>query len=329
MDKFVFADPWYFLLLLLVPAVLLLQGRHGARAAVAFSSLHIARQIGTPVRASISGLRFSWILLPLTLTIFGMARPQTLKVTETIKESGVEMIAAIDISRSMLVEDFTVSGTRVTRLQAAKKVMREFIQGRPHDRIGIVAFAGRPYLASPLTLDHNWLLDSMERVKIGIVEDGTAIGSAVAASARRLDKREAASKVVVLLTDGANNSGNLTPRTAAQLAKTLGIKVYTIAVGTHGEHMIPMPSGTAVIRQEFDEDTLKDIATISEGAYFRAQDTSSLKRIFGIIDKLEKTEISRHTSVEAKDLFPWLLGTAFFTGLFLFIARDTFARTLP
>ncbi|MFV1994136.1 MAG: VWA domain-containing protein [Verrucomicrobiales bacterium] len=328
-DNLLIASPWYLLLLLLLPLVAWLRARRGLHAAVAFSSLHILRDLGSRVRSRPRGLQLSWILLPLLLSVLAMARPQLATVYETIKESGVEMIVAIDISRSMLVEDFTIGGARVTRLQAAKKVTREFIEGRETDRIGMVAFAGRPYLASPITLDHNWLIESMDRVRIGLVEDGTAIGSAIAASARRLDNRKAESKVIVLLTDGANNSGNLTPSTAAQLAKTLGIKVYTIAVGTHGQHRIPMPRGTAVIRQEFDEETLKTIAEISDGEYFRAQDTSSLERIFRIIDELEKSEISRRTTVETEELYPWLLGSAFFSSLFLFVARDTFARKLP
>lgn len=329
MDNVIFADPWWFLLLLLVPVIALLRGREGARAAVTFSSLHLVKTLGSPVRSRPRAWRNTWIFLPLTLTVTAMARPQLATIFEEIKESGIEMIVAIDVSRSMLIDDFNIGGTRVNRLQAAKKVTREFIEGRPNDRIGIVAFAGRPYLASPITLDHEWLIDSMDRVIVGLVEDGTAIGSAIAAGSRRLDRRESVSKIIVLLTDGASNSGNLTPRTAAQLAKTLGIKIYAIAVGTYGQHPIPMPQGNVVVRQEFDEETLKDIAKITDGEYYRAQDTSNLERIFGIIDQLEKTEISRRTTVETQDLYSWFLAAAFLLSLFLFIGRDTFARRLP
>ena len=325
----ILASPWWLLLLALLPVITYLCGREGTSAAVTFSSLHLVRDLGPPVHARAGRFRSAWIFIPLALAIVAMARPQRAISQEEIKESGIEMIMALDISRSMLVDDFFIGGTRVTRLQAARKVTKDFIDGRPADRIGLVAFAGRPYLASPITLDHDWLLDSMARVKIGMVEDGTAIGSAVAACAKRLDPREAKSKVIVLLTDGASNSGNLTPKTAAQLAKTLGIKIYAIAVGTHGPHRVPTPQGATVISQEFDEGTLKEIAAISGGAFYRAQDTDNLERIFDIIDNLEKTELSRRTIVKTHDIYPWFLGAAFLASLFLFIGRDTFARRSP
>lgn len=192
----------------------------------------------------------------------------------------------------------------------------------------MVAFAGRPYIPSPLTLDHDWVQESLDRLALGLVEDGTAIGSAIAAAARRLDQQEAKSKIIVLLTDGANNSGDLTPETAAELARTLGIRIYTIAVGTAGRHPIPLPGGgrTMAIQQEFDEETLREIAAIGEGAFFHAQDTGSLEEIFERIDGLEKSELIRRRVVDAKDLFHWFVGGAVALGLLYLIFQESRLR---
>ena len=220
---------------------------------------------------------------------------------------------------SMLAEDFTIGGERANRLEAVKQVTQKFIEGRPNDRIGIVCFAGRPYLVSPLTLDHDWLLQNLERVRIGLVEDGTAIGSAIASAANRLKDKEAKSKIVVLLTDGDNNAGKVTPVTAAEAAKALGIKVYTIGAGTRG--YAPMP-----VQDILDAATdlsqnvkvgrgrgrrLKKIAEIDGRKFYRATDTKTLKQIFEQIDKLEKSTVELNQYKQYRDLFPWFLGAGF------------------
>jgi Ca-activated chloride channel family protein len=207
----------------------------------------------------------------------------------------------------MLIEDFRIGGVSVNRLTAAKRVMRDFIKGRDNDRVGIVAFAGAPYTPCPLTLDHEWLESNIDRVQTGVMEDGTAIGSGLAAAARRLDQQKVPSKVIILLTDGANNSGKLSPQDAARLAATLGIKIYTIAIGTPGVHMIPLPNGRIITsgRQEFDEDTLKEVARIGSGQFYMAQNTDALKDIFNTIDQLEKTEIKRRTRIESEEWCHW------------------------
>lgn len=321
--------PWLLLLWLLIPVLAVLKGRRGPTASVKFSSLHILNRLGPAVRSRAGGLRGSLLYLTFFLLIFALARPQQVRSTVNRTESGVEMIVAIDVSLSMQVEDFLIAGRRVNRLLAAKKVTRDFIRGRTSDRIGLIAFAGQPYLVSPLTLDHQWIESNMNQVQIGSVEDGTAIGSAVGAAARRLDKRDSKSKVIVLLTDGANNSGSLQPETAAKIAKTLGVRVYTIAVGTHGEHVIPTRYGPQTLTQEYDEETLQAIAEISDGAYFRAQDTDSLEKIFAQIDKLEKTELTTLVTRDVKELFPWFALAALVFGLLSMIADETFSRRLP
>jgi Ca-activated chloride channel family protein len=328
---FQLAYPWVLSLLALIPLLALLKSRSGNQGAVLFSSLHILNRLGPIARGRAGGFRLASLFLSLICLILALTRPQWINRTELVSESGIELILAIDVSRSMQVEDFRIEGSRANRLQAAKKVTRDFIRGRTTDRIGILAFAGRPYLASPLTLSKAWLEgeQGLGRVQIGMVEDGTAIGSALAAAAKRLDKRPSKSKVIVLLTDGVNNAGKLSPLEAAKLARTLGIRVYTIAVGTYGDYVVQTPVGPQRLTQEFDEETLKEIARIADGEYFRAQDTSGLERIFGLIDEMEKTEIKRQTRIEASELFQWLAIAGLGFGLLTLVGDDTFWRRYP
>lgn len=328
---FQLAYPLVLLLLLLLPLLAMLRSRSGNQGSVVFSSLHILRRLGPVAKGKMGGFRLAALFLFLTSLIFALTRPQWINKTEQISESGVELILAIDVSRSMQVEDFRIEGSRVNRLQAAKKVTREFIQARDNDRIGLLAFAGRPYLASPLTLSKSWLEgdQGLGRVRIGLVEDGTAIGSALAAASKRLDKRPSKSKIIVLLTDGVNNAGKLSPIEAAKLAKTLGVRVYTIAVGTYGDYVVQTPLGPQRLRQEFDEKTLQEIAEIANGEYFRAQDTSGLERIFSQIDEMEKTEITRRTLVESRELFHWFAIAGVVFGLITMTGDETFWRRYP
>ncbi len=308
----------------------LLRGRRGGQSSITFSSLHILGRLGSRVRTRAGGYVFPALLgLVLALGFIALARPQSLRSHKLIKESGIEMILAIDVSRSMLVQDMYLMGSRVNRLIAAKKVIRDFVRGRPMDRIGLVAFAGRPYLSSPITLDHNWVESRLDTVRVGLVEDGTAIGSAIAASARRLDKREAKSKVVVLLTDGANNAGNLSPITAAELADALGVRIYTIAVGTPGRHTIPTPNGPLPLELEFDSATLQGIAYSAGGRYFKAEDTENLEQIFAAIDELEKTERTARVRLEPTDYFAWAIHLMFLLAVIRLIAHETVLRRYP
>jgi Ca-activated chloride channel family protein len=330
-DGFRFENPLAFALLGLIPLIALLKGRRGQQGAVSFSSLHILRRLGPVAKSSAGRWRFALLFLTIAGIATALARPQSVRSTETITESGIELIVTIDVSRSMLVDEegFTIGGRRVNRLQAAKKVMRDFISGRETDRIGIVAFAGRPYLVSPITLDRDWLEESMQRIQIGLVEDGTAIGSALAASAKRLDKRPSKSKVIVLLTDGVNNAGQLSPVIAAKMAKTLGIKIYTIAVGRKGDYIIPTPQGPQKLVQEFDEETLREIARIGDGAYFKAEDTDALEGVFAEIDKLEKTEVHRKVTVHSREWFHIPASVALVLGLLSVVGGETFWRRFP
>jgi len=250
-----------------------------------------------------------------------------------VQASGIDIILAVDVSRSMLAEDFTIGSARSNRLEAVKQVTEKFIESRRNDRIGIVAFAGRPYLVSPLTLDHDWLLQNLERLRIGLVEDGTAIGSAIASSANRLKERESKSKIIVLLTDGDNNAGKVTPATAAEAAKALGIKVYTIGAGTRGYAPVPVPMfGRIVYRDvkvEVDEETLKQIAQIADGQFFRATDSKSLQQIFDQIDKLEKSTVELSQFKQYRELFPWVLAGGVMVLAVQMVLAQTIWRKLP
>jgi Ca-activated chloride channel family protein len=208
--------------------------------------------------------------------------------------------------------DFKVDGEPVNRLDVVKSVVSKFIDARPNDRIGLVGFAGAPYLVSPLTLDHDWLQQNLDRVRIGSVEEGTAIGSALATSVNRLREQPSKSKIVVLLTDGQNNAGKVMPETAAQAAKALGVKVYTIAAGVRGEAPIPVTDAfgnkrLAMAQVDVDEETLKKIAADTGGKFFRATDTQSLKNIYTEIDRLEKTTHQLKKFEHHTELFAWAI----------------------
>ena len=280
--------------------------------------------------AFLAGLSY----LALALFIIALARPQLGRVTTRVQATGVDIMLVIDVSRSMLAEDFTIGNSRSNRIDTVKLVTEQFIRQRPNDRIGIVAFAGRPYLVSPLTLDHDWLIRNLERLRIGLVEDGTAIGSAIASAANRLKDKEAKTKLIVLLTDGDNNAGKVQPLTAAEAAKALGIRIYTIGAGTEGEAPFPLQNafGRTVYRNvlvKFDEKTLSEIATITNGQYFRATDTNSLRKIFSEIDKMEKTKIEVERTAQYRDLFQYVLIPGIACLLLEILLSQTVWRRLP
>ena len=312
-----FAHPWVLLLLLLLPVLAVLKGRFGGTPGVTFSSTVSLAALGKKRRSRAGALLAMLGHLALGSLIVALARPQLGRTLTQVQASGVDIMIALDVSRSMLAEDFTIGSQRASRLEAVKQVTEQFIRQRPNDRIGILAFAGRPYLVSPLTLDHDWLIQNLDRLRIGMVEDGTAIGSATAAAANRLKDKEAKSKLIVLLSDGDNNAGRVTPLTAAEAAKALGIRVYTIGAGTQGES-VPFPFqdplGRTVyqeVHMEFNEDTLKQIASITKGQYFPAADTAALKRTFSEIDQMEKTKVEVQKTSENHDLFSWFVSLGF------------------
>ncbi len=326
-----FADPAWLLLLLLLPGLALLSGRKGKAPAVSFPLASLLSDLGSPARSAFGRLFAGLLIASLAFAILALARPQKIKSYDEVKSEGIAIMLTVDVSRSMLIEDFYIGGRPVNRLVAAKRVMQDFIRGREHDRIGIVAFSGAPYLPCPLTTDREWLEKNIDRVQVGVMEDGTAIGSGIASSARRLEQQQVPSKVIILITDGANNSGKLSPQDAARLAATPGIKIYTIAIGTAGVHMFRDLNGqiTSSGRQEFDEATLREVARIGGGAAYLAQDLNALSNIFKTIDQLEKSEVRKRNIVETKDLFPWPLAAAAVLLLLSLALRLSVLRSAP
>jgi Mg-chelatase subunit ChlD len=237
------------------------------------------------------------------LLVIALARPQLPVTHQRIYKEGIDIILAVDTSTSMEALDFTIGNKRYNRLYVVKKVVEDFIAERPNDRIGMIAFAALPYVACPLTLDHSWLLNNLERVKIGMVEDGTAVGSSIVAALNRLKESSAKTKIIILLTDGRNNSGKISPLTAAEAARALGVKIYTIGAGSIGEVPYPVQDafgrrGLQYVSIDIDESSLAKIAQITQGRYFRATDTDSLKRFIVKSTKWRRRRLnSRCTSV--------------------------------
>jgi len=305
-----FLYPSFLWLLALLPLLALLRGRRGPVAAVQFSSADIARQVARETRSRAGKWSAPLKLLALALLIGALARPQFGRSSSTVEASGVDMILALDCSGSMESLDFKLDHQPASRIEIVKSVVSKFIDGRPNDRIGLIGFAGAPYLVSPLTLDHDWLQQNLERVQIGTVEDGTAIGSALATSVNRLRDQPGKSKIIVLLTDGQNNMGKIMPETAAQAAKAMGVKVYTIGAGVRGEAPVPVTDAfgnkrLAMAKVDVDEATLQKIAAETGGKFFRATDTQSLKNIYGEIDRMEKTTHQLKRFEHQGELFAW------------------------
>jgi Ca-activated chloride channel family protein len=317
-----FAHPQLLWLLLALPVLAVLHARRGQRAAVRYPSVAVAQLVGRTARAR-AGRWLPYVRLPAAaLLIVALARPQTSHASTNVTASGVDMMLALDVSGSMQALDLRLDGERADRLKVVKSVVAKFIDARSNDRMGIVAFAGRPYLISPLTLDHDWLQKNLDRIAIGSVEDGTAIGSALAASVNRLRQSDAKSKVVILLTDGVNNAGSVSPALAAQAAAAVGVRVYTIAVGAEGRAPIPVVDDAGrrriVMGQvDVDEQTLRGIAQTTGGAFYRATDTDSLQAIYARIDALEKTTRSVKHFEHREERFAW----AAFPGLALLLAE--------
>ncbi|MEO7109279.1 MAG: VWA domain-containing protein [Polyangiaceae bacterium] len=317
-----FASPQFLWLLALVPIFFLWRGRRGIGPALGFSSITTARAVSHEVR-----IRWGkWLPiargLAIALGIIALARPQIAHAHTVAQASGVDLMLAVDVSGSMSSLDFKQDDQPVDRLTVVKSEVAKFIASRPNDRIGMIAFAGRPYLVSPLTLDHDWLTQNLDRVKIGMVEDGTAIGSAIGASVNRLRDQPSKSKVVVLLTDGVNNAGSVQPELAAEAAKALGVRVYTIGVGSRGEAPMPVTDkdGTTHVvmtKVDVDEATLQKIADTTGGKFFRATDTTSLQQIYSAIDSMEKTTHEAHAYETHDERFIFLA----FPALFLLCAE--------
>jgi Ca-activated chloride channel family protein len=329
-----FQNPWILILLPVVGALVIFSKKRESFPSFRFSTDELVKDLPATFRIKLHKSIILVRMAALFLIVIALSRPQSMLQESSIETEGVDIVLVIDVSSTMLAEDFESGVSRESRVDAVKDVVREFINNRHDDRIGIVAFASRAYTVSPLTLDYGWLLQNLDRVKVGLIEDGTAIGSGISTALNRLKDSQAKSKVVILLTDGRNNAGRISPLTAAEAAAALNIKVYTIGAGTKG--LAPYPTkdmfGNKVyqkVKIEIDEDLLKKIAEKTHAKYFRATDTKSLRDVYMEIDKLEKSRIEEKGYVEYKELFHLFLipGLAL---LFLeIILNNTFLRRIP
>jgi Ca-activated chloride channel family protein len=314
-----FQNPELLWLLCALPLAAFLRGRFGKTAAVRYASVSVARELAREQKRRLGRFLPALRLLAAAAFIVALARPQIVSAKAESQASGVDMVLAVDVSSSMAALDMSQGDQTVDRLTAVKAVVDRFVDDRPNDRIGILAFAGAPYLASPPTLDHAWLKENLARLDTGMVQDGTAIGSALAAGVNRLRGEAAKSKLVILLTDGMNNAGSIKPSLAAQAAKAEGVKVYTIGVGSEGEALLPTRDDQGRQRLvktqvDVDEPTLRQIADITGGRFFRATDRASLARVYAEIDAMEKTTRTVERRLERKEEFqaPALVGLALF-----------------
>jgi len=287
----------------------------------------------TRVRRSRTGaflMSLRWLVL--ALFIVALAQPRLLKNQTTVKASGIDIMVALDMSGSMVSEDFVVDGRRVNRFNMARSILEGFIDQRPDDRIGLVLFAAQAYIGTPLTLDHDFLIEDLNRLNIGDINpNATAIGDGLTTALNQLRAVRAKSKIVILMTDGQNNSGNIDPLTAAQAARALGVKAYTIGVSKNG--MAPMPvgknpfTGETIYQDEpvdVDESALKDMARITDGKYYRADTAERFQQIYAEINKLEKTEAIVNKFTQYRELFPWFVAC----GLVLLLLEITLGQTV-
>ena len=294
-DNFVFENPRFFWLFVLIPLLIAwyIWKRKQQQASLKISSIQ-GFKISSNWLATLKPLLFIIRMIALSLVILALARPRTVDVsTKTKTTRGIDIVMSIDVSASMLARDL-----RPNRLEALKKVAAEFVQGRPNDRIGLVVYAGESFTKTPITSDKAIVLSALKDIEYSsILENGTAIGMGLATSVNRLKDSKAKSKVIILLTDGSNNSGFIDPKIASELAVEYGIKTYTIGIGTNGMALSPIairPNGTFQFgntKVEIDEELLKEIAKVTKGKYFRATDNKKLEAIYGEIDKLEKTDV--------------------------------------
>ncbi len=330
-EHITFANPAFFWLLLLIPALIFwyIKKRNKQKASFQVSSLAGIRKLPVSWKSRLRPVLLVLRLLAVALLIVALARPRTASVTENINSEGIDIVLCLDISGSMLARDFTPN-----RLEAAKEMAKEFIEGRPSDRIGLVVFAGESFTQCPITTDHAVLINQVDKVKSGSLEDGTAIGMGLATSVDRLRDSKAKSKVVILLTDGVNNTGLIDPQTALDIAKLYNVKVYTIGVGSIGmaPYPVPMQGGGVQIQQmkvQIDEKLMKQIASETGGQYFRATNNQSLREIYDQIDQMEKTKV-KVTSYKryAEWFYPYVLAAL---ALFLIeiLLRYTLFRSLP
>lgn len=327
---FRFEDPWVLALLAVIPLVIGLRYRQAPRpATLRYAALDTVREAGGGVAGWLHRVPSVLRALAVTAMVVALARPQTGVSSENILTEGIDILMVLDVSSSMLAEDLEPN-----RLEAAKIVAADFVAGRINDRIGLVAFAGAAFTQAPLTADRGVVAGLLGELDVGMIEDGTAVGMGLATSVKRLQASPASSQVVVLLTDGRNNRGEIGPVTAAQMAQALGVRVYTIGVGTRGTARVPLDDGRGgteyvTMQVDVDEATLRQVAEATGGRYYRATDNESLAAIYDEIDQLERTEIEVENFTTFDERFPLVLLSGLALLVLELVLRQTVLRRLP
>ncbi|MDR0506757.1 MAG: VWA domain-containing protein [Dysgonamonadaceae bacterium] len=326
----IFANPSYFLLLLLLfpMAGWYIWKQRSAKASLQISSSKGFEKAPKSFRIYLRHAPFVLRMIAFILLVGALARPQTTNSWNKSTTEGIDIVLSLDISTSMLAEDL-----KPNRVEAAKEVAASFINGRPTDNIGLVIFSGESFTQCPLTTDHTVLLNLLKDIRCGMIEDGTAIGHGLATSVSRLKDSKAISKVIILLTDGVNNRGDIAPVTAAEIAKTFGIRVYTVGVGSKGDAPYPHPTPTGIrygtIPADIDEKAMTQIAQMTGGLYFRATNNKTLKEIYAEIDQMEKTKMSvQEYSKKHEEYMPFALAALIFF-LFELLLRYTVLKNIP
>ena len=325
-----FASKSYLFLLVLIPALSVWYyfRQRKKESDLRFSSLVPFAGMAATRKERARHLPFAFRLIALTLLVLALARPRSTSHGENVYSEGIDIVLAIDISSSMLAEDF-----QPNRIEAAKTVAQDFISGRTNDRIALVIFSSTGFTQCPLTVDYGVLRNLIKPIKCGMIEDGTAIGLGLANAVNRLKDSKAKSKVIVLLTDGVNNRGEIDPITAAQIAASYGVRVYTVGVGTVGEAPYPQPTPFGIRYQmipvDLDEKSLSQIAELTDGKYFRATDNTTLKKIYKEIDRLEKTRVEVRSYRRFTELFYSYVGLALFFFIIDLGISNTWLRKLP
>lgn len=324
-----FDDPAVLLLLGFVPLVVWVIMRRSRHGAIRYSAVDDVVAAGGGRSAWARRVPLALRALALMAFVVALARPQTGITSESVLTEGIDIVLVLDVSTSMLAEDLEPN-----RLVAAKAVASEFVSGRRNDRLGLVAFAGDAFTQAPLTFDYGVVRSLIDELDVGMIEDGTAVGMGLATAVKRLQSSQAESRVIVLLTDGSNNRGEIGPITAARMAQALGVRVYTIGAGSQGTARVPVPDplgGTryATMRVDVDEPTLREVAELTGGRYFRATDTESLTAIYAEIDELERTEVEIERFTQYGEEFALPLGIGFLLLMMELALSNTVLRKLP
>lgn len=325
-----FANPEFLYLLVLIPLLLIwyIYKQRGYYSSLRISDATSLSKVPVTWRVHLRHVPFAFRMLAIALLVVAFSRPQSSTRKRNVSVKGIDIVMTLDISSSMLAEDF-----RPNRLEAAKDVALDFIEGRPNDRIGLVVFSGESFTQCPLTTDHSVLHNLFDDIKSGMIEDGTAIGDGLATSINRLKESKAVSKVIILLTDGVNNKGSLDPSSAAEIASLHGLRVYTIGVGSRGTAPYPVQGMFGKqyqqMKVEIDEELLQQVAEKTGGKYFRATDKEKLEDIYQEIDKLERSKIDvTEFQEKSEEFLPFLLWALGFLVL-EFLFRNTILKTLP